>query len=121
MTGILVLRALAIVVSVVVIPAIGWFGFPSLRWTGVREMLLRRRMKREGRFVCWHEVHSKLKDGDGELECRRSSGSSGRFWYWPNEYANPLALLTDCPLRFWYLDALRSELPNAKLRETHLF
>ena len=115
------IAVIAINVFTVAIPAFGWFGIPYLRWHGIRELLIRRRLRKEGRFMPWSAVRVNLLNADGELECRKSSGSGGRFWYWPEKYGTPPAILTDCPLRYWNANTFRAEFPNAVFRETHLF
>lgn len=98
--------------------AVIWGGALPLGWIGLSELFLRRRLRREGRFLPWIQVVQALEKGEGEFEFRYT-GHSGRFVFWPQTCDVPPGYFTDCPRRFWNPKRLAEHFPNAKISVTH--
>jgi hypothetical protein len=89
----------------------------------VSEFFLRRRMRREGRYLSWREVEQRLRRGDGTLVFNRSN-EVGRVWWSPDPVEPDdwieiceHSFLTSCPRPYRDAKRLLEEIPGARVIE----
>lgn len=97
-----------------------WYGLPAIRWIGVGELLLRREMIAEGRFMAWSAVSENLAVGRGTLEYCSAGGNRGFFWYFPESNSTNdddiYPFLTNCPMKYSRQKRFIRDFPIAKYR-----